>query len=96
MVFLLLLGIYGGCCVGEEEIEEVDVVFGSQDDDDVSCSRYCDGTYPEHTYPDVRFSSSGWPRFSRLSLSLSISLFLSLRTTLPAPGAVAWRPWTPS
>lgn len=36
-------------CLAEEEDSGV-IVFGANED---SCTHYCAGTYPEHTYPNV-------------------------------------------
>lgn len=46
LVFLVLA--LCGNCFTEDETE-----LSNQVEEDVSCSQYCDGTYPEHTYPDV-------------------------------------------
>ena len=49
---LFLVGLGGRCLAqegGQGSEEEVTEMFGDQG----TCSQYCDGTYPEHTYPDV-------------------------------------------
>lgn len=44
VLVLFILGLGGRCLAGEKDDTRV-----NQD----SCSQYCGGTYPEHTYPNV-------------------------------------------
>lgn len=48
VLFVLGIRLYG-YCLAEEDAGEV-VLFGANED---SCTHYCAGTYPEHTYPNV-------------------------------------------